>query len=164
MCRTTSASSTCAAEAFSRARSCSLRWAPGHVCHSHPQAGIALCRCLLSKSQHPPLLAHTAHSGAIQILRNSGCLHSSASGDANAWPSLGWVVVQEPAQSGAVHAATQTGPPSPSIEPDAAIVDAVVGMGFTENASKRAAVATQVSWPAVLAGLPLLKAPWQMQA
>ena len=52
--------------------------------------------------------------------------------------------MQEPANSGAANAATQTEAQAPSIEPDAGIVSSLVGMGFTENGSKRAAVATQV--------------------
>ena len=52
--------------------------------------------------------------------------------------------MQEPAQSASINAATQTGVPAPSMEPDAAIVSSLVGMGFSENGSKRAAVATKV--------------------
>ncbi len=52
--------------------------------------------------------------------------------------------MQEPANSGAANAATQTEVKPPAVEPDAGIVSSLVGMGFTENGSKRAAVATQV--------------------
>lgn len=60
-----------------------------------------------------------------------------------AWSSSG-LVMQEPARSDAASAATQTEAQPPSIEPDAAVISSLVGMGFTENGSKRAAVATQV--------------------
>ncbi|CAL5228914.1 g12137 [Coccomyxa viridis] len=50
---------------------------------------------------------------------------------------------EEPANSGAANAATQTEVKPPAVEPDAGIVSSLVGMGFTENGSKRAAVATQ---------------------
>lgn len=52
--------------------------------------------------------------------------------------------MQEPAQSASTNAATQTGAPAPSIEPDAAIVSSLIDMGFSENGSKRAAAATKV--------------------
>ena len=60
-----------------------------------------------------------------------------------AWASSGWIM-QEAARSGTASAATQTEARPASIEPDAAVVSSLVGMGFTENGSKRAAVATQV--------------------
>ncbi len=47
-----------------------------------------------------------------------------------------------------------------SVQPDPEIVNQLVGMGFSENGSKRAAVATQVqpikpaTWPCSSVGLP----------
>ena len=52
--------------------------------------------------------------------------------------------MQEPAKS-STNAATQTEAQPQQVEPDAATVSSLVSMGFSENGSKRAAVATKVS-------------------
>jgi hypothetical protein len=62
-----------------------------------------------------------------------------------------------PAERAASAPASAAAPPAP-LAPDAATVAALVGMGFSENGSKRAALATQARGRRVLLGLTPLRA------
>jgi len=63
-------------------------------------------------------------------------------------PQLGEALQPDaPAEPAAAAAGASAAAPPPPLAPDAATVAALVGMGFSENGSKRAALATQARRP-----------------